>query len=70
MVRLRVGQSSSSAGTYTVLLYEPLSNHGDDGINVLLAIGVENYEPSEGTAVRIVDVQAGKNPPNVTGLGK
>jgi prepilin-type processing-associated H-X9-DG protein len=54
------------AGVTAVVAYERLSNHAD-GINVLFADGHVSFVPEPKASKLVADVQAGKNPPGVSG---
>jgi prepilin-type processing-associated H-X9-DG protein len=59
---------SSPGGTSSaVVLYEPLTNHNNDGTNVLFADGHVEFFGKGQAQKLIADVQAGANPPNVKG---
>jgi prepilin-type processing-associated H-X9-DG protein len=51
------------AGAYSVLLYEPLTNHNNDGINVLFGDGHVDFVPRAKAQPMIAEVNAGQNPP-------
>jgi type II secretory pathway pseudopilin PulG len=52
----------------TVVAYEPLTNHANAGINVLFDDGHVAFVPMPQAKQLIADVQAGKNPPSVSGF--
>jgi len=52
---------SSPAGT--VVLYEPMTNHTDDGTNMLFADGHVEFVPKAKAQALIAAMQAGQNPP-------
>jgi hypothetical protein len=54
---------TSSAGPDTVLMYEPLANHANDGINVLFGDGVVHFVPRADAEKLIAELNAGQNPP-------
>ena len=51
-----------------MVAYEPMTNHGNDGINVLFASGEVTYVRNPQAKQIIAALQAGKNPPGVGGL--
>jgi len=60
-------RSGAGAGAAAVVAYEPLSHHGD-GIHVLFSDGHVSFVPLPQAKQVIADLQAGKNPPGVTGF--
>jgi prepilin-type processing-associated H-X9-DG protein len=46
-----------------VMAYEPLSNHGGEGINVLFADGHVEFVNKNTAAIMIRNLEAGQNPP-------
>ena len=56
---------TNSASADTVVVYEPLSNHDNEGCNFLYGDGHVAWE-SKTIAKRIIDqVNAGTNPPSI-----
>ena len=54
-----------AAGANVVVLYEPMSNHDDDGMNILWGDGHVSWEQKK-VASKIIDqVKAGQNPPKL-----
>jgi prepilin-type processing-associated H-X9-DG protein len=60
-------RSGAGAGAAAVVAYEPLTHHGD-GIHVLFSDGHVSFVPLPQAKQLIADLQAGKNPPGVTGF--
>jgi prepilin-type processing-associated H-X9-DG protein len=60
-------RTGPGAGVAAVVAYERLSNHGD-GVHVLYADGRVAFIPEPKASQIIADLQAGKNPPSVTGF--
>jgi len=59
-----VGQRMNTASpAYAVLLYEPLSNHNKDGINVLFGDGHVEFISRSAAPQMIGELQQGLNPP-------
>lgn len=54
---------TNAAGADVVVLYEPLTNHSNDGINILWGDGHVSFHMRTEAQKIIADVQAGKNPP-------
>ncbi len=56
---------TNQAGANVVVLYEPMSNHDNDGTNILWADGHVSWEQKK-VASKIIDqVKAGQNPPKL-----
>jgi predicted Zn finger-like uncharacterized protein/prepilin-type processing-associated H-X9-DG protein len=53
---------TTSSSTERVVLYEPLTNHDQDGTNILYGDGHVSWESKAAAQKIIADVQAGKNP--------
>jgi prepilin-type processing-associated H-X9-DG protein len=60
-------RSGAGAGSAAVVAYEPLTHHGD-GVHVLFSDGHVAFVPLPQAKQLIADLQAGKNPPGVTGF--
>jgi len=60
-------RSGAGAGAAAVVAYEPLTHHGE-GIHVLFSDGHVAFVPLPQAKQVIADLQAGKNPPGVTGF--
>jgi len=54
---------SSSASADTIVLYEPLSDHSGQGMNVLFGDGHVEFDTRQTAAGMIAEIQAGFNPP-------
>jgi prepilin-type processing-associated H-X9-DG protein len=54
---------NSSASADTIVLYEPLSDHSGDGMNVLFGDGHVEFDVKQQAAGMIAEIQAGFNPP-------
>ena len=59
---------SFAASRNIVLAYEPLTNHTSQGVNMLFADGHVAFVPAAQAKQIITDLQAGKNPPSLTGF--
>lgn len=60
-------RTGPGSGVTAVIAYERLSNHRD-GIHVLFADGHVAYVPEPRASQMIADLQAGRNPPSVSGF--
>ena len=56
---------NNSASGDTVVLYEPLTNHGGDGTNILWGDGHVSWEGKKEANQIIAQVQSGQNPPKM-----
>jgi len=54
---------TNAVGADTVVLYEPMTNHDNDGINILWGDGHVSFHSRQEAQQIINDVEAGKNPP-------
>ena len=52
-----------NAPATTVVLYEPMSNHGGDGMNVLFLDGHVEFLTKRSAAAMVAQLQRGQNPP-------
>jgi prepilin-type processing-associated H-X9-DG protein len=57
-----------TAGAETVVVYEPVSNHGGDGMQVLYGDGHVDWLNKNQASQMLDDLKAGWNPP--TNLGR
>jgi prepilin-type processing-associated H-X9-DG protein len=54
---------NSSVDPRTVVLYEPLTDHSGDGMNVLFGDGHVEFDTKQQAAGMIAEIKAGFNPP-------
>ena len=53
----------AGAAANSVVAYEPLTNHNNDGTNVLFSDGLVRFVPAAQARQMVTDLQAGTNPP-------
>ena len=54
---------NSSVSAETIVLYEPLSDHAGQGMNILFGDGHVEFDPNPSAGRMIAELQAGFNPP-------